>query len=133
VTDPQFGALMVLVGALVTAAGVWVKERVTSRSIITVGEMTSKDAFIGKLVARLEAVEKSAVECEERNSKQGDLLAQRSMEIASLRFADIERKEEMSQMRQQIENLRRVNRRLEAQISAMENRNNGRLYLPRSG
>jgi chromosome segregation ATPase len=133
VTDPQFGALMVLIGALVTAAGIWVKERVTSRGVITVGEMTSKEAFIGKLVARLEAVEKSAVECEERNLKQGDLIAQRSMEVATLRSADIERKEEISQMRQQLESLRRVNRRIEAQISAMENRNNGRLYLPRSG
>jgi hypothetical protein len=125
---------MVLIGALAGAVAVWIKERIAYRGTMTIGEMTSKDAFIGRLVARLEAVEKGMAECEKRSAEQGELLAQRSIENASLRGADIQRQEEMSQMRLQLENLRRVNRRLETRISEMEKRNNGgRLYLPGTG
>jgi chromosome segregation ATPase len=124
--DAQFGVLMVLVGGIVTAIftylGVQVKERISSSGSIAVAEISSKDAFIGRLMTRLQAVEASVVECEKRCSEQTQTIMTQSQALGNLSREREVDKAELESCQKQLAALRGVNRRLEARISEMERR-----------
>jgi hypothetical protein len=125
-TDAHFGALMILIGGLVTALftylGVRIKERISAKGAAQIAEINSQSAFVGHLLQRLNAVEVSARDCEARCADQLTTISQQTVELDTLRRERLADKAEIDGMQVQIQVLRRTNRRLEERILQMEKR-----------